>query len=429
MIDALPRLRGRVVVLTVLVCLACTLPYWRAMFLPAISDTYLQVWLGRKYLHFATWPDLAADALYRCRATSIWITGLFDALFGSAPVLLKAQSILLHIANVALVAALGRYARIGYQISIPAALLWGFNERHHEAVMWYAALPEQLVFFFVLLTLLLWLEWWKTNNAVHYLGAMISFILALLSKESAVLACAMLALPAVYEPGNWRRALRGAIPFVALSVIYFAANHAARQNHLHWNDGTFQLGWHFIPVIFNSTARLLSIWGALALVVLFWHRRRIDWRLPATALIWIPIALSPYAFVAYQPRVPSRHVYLASLGAAILLAVALQLLASRRKLALSCLAVYLLFNTGYIWFYKHDQFLQRANVTENLIRDAKAITAREGLRPLQVRCFPLGPELATLSIHERIGIAVDQISVQYSPEKTCGETTVDLILD
>ena len=429
MIDALPRLRGRVAVLTGLVCLACTLPYWRALSLPAISDTYLQVWLGRKYLHISTWPDLAADALYRCRATSIWITGIMDALFGSAPLLLKTQSLFLHIANVALIAALGRFPRIGYRISIPAALLWGFNERHHEAVIWYAALPEQLVFFFVLLTLLFWLEWWTKDKPLLYVSAMLSFVLALLSKESAVIACAMLALPVIYEPQHWRRAVRAAIPFLALSVIYFAANHAARENHLHWNDGTFKIGWHFLPVIFNSTARLLSIWGALALAILFWNRKKLDWRLPAIAMLWIPIALSPYSFVAYQPRVPSRHVYLASLGAAFLLAMALEHLAKRRKIAVSFLAVYLLFNTGYIWFYKHNQFLERASVTENLIRDAKLLTAREGLRPLQVSCFPLGAELAALSISDNLGLPPDQISVEAVSDQSCGKPTVDLILD
>mgnify|MGYP007080417660 CR=1 FL=1 len=360
--------------LTAFVCVACTLPYWRAIFLPLISDTYLQVWLGRKYLHVSTWPDLASDALYRCRATSIWLTGAMDAMFGSAPIFLRTQSLLLHVLNVALIAALGRFPRIGYRISIPAALLWGLNERHHEAVIWYAALPEQLVFFFVLLTFLLWLEWWEKQTPLLYLASFCAFLLALLSKESAVVACALLAFPVVYEPRKWRPLLRGAIPFLAVSAIYFAANHAARESHLHWNDGTFTLGWHFIPVMLRSIGRLLTFWGFGALAVIFFLRKQIDWRLPAIALLWIPVTLAPYAFVAYQPRVPSRHVYLASLGVAILMAIALEKLRLRRIVSATLLAAYLLFNTGYIWFYKHDQFLNRAEVTESLVRDARMLT-------------------------------------------------------
>ncbi len=427
MIDTVPRLRWRVVVWTALVSLACALPYLRALTLPEISDTYLQVWLGRKYLHLNTWPELAADALYRCRATSIWLTGITEALFGSSLIVLKSESILLHTLNVALIASFGQFSKIGYRISIPTALLWGFTERHHEAVMWYAALPEQLVFGFAMLTLLAWLKWWQQDKPVYYAAAFGAFLLALLSKESAVAACALLAVPLVYQPERWRRALRGAIPFLALSVLYFAFNMNARDTNLHWNDGTFKLGWHFLPVLVNSMSRLFSVWGFAALAVLIYHRRSIDWRLPAIALLWIPIALAPYSFVTYQPRVPSRHVYLASLGVAIVLAITFQHLYSRRRAAVGLVVAYMAFNTGYIWFYKHDQFVERGEVTEQLIRDAKMITTRNGLQPLQVSCFPLAPELASIALSQHLGMPESAIHVLPVLDAACLKPRVDLI--
>ncbi len=429
MIDTVPRLRGRIAVWTALVCLSCTLPYWRALTLPAISDTYLQVWLGKKYLSPDTWPELAADALYRCRATSIWLTGATEALFGSNPIMFEAESILLHILNVALIVSFGQFSKIGYRITIPAALFWGFNERHHEAVIWYAALPEQLVFSFVLLTLFAWLKWWQHDKPLYYAASFGAFLLALLSKESGVVACALLAVPLVYEPRRWRRALRGAIPFLALSTIYFAFNIGARDQHLHWNDGTFKFGWHFLPVMFNSTTRLFSVWGFAALAVLIYFRRSLDWRLPGIALLWIPIALAPYSFVAYQPRVPSRHVYLASLGVAILLALAYQFLLVRRRVAIGLVLAYMVFNTSYIWFYKHDQFVERGEVTEHLIRDAKLITAEHSQGPLQVSCFPLSPEIASIALAKHLGLDESQIAVERSRDSSCGPSRVDLILD
>ncbi len=429
MIDTVPRLRGRVAVWTALVCLSCALPYLRALTLPAISDTYLQVWLGKKYLSFETWPELAADALYRCRATSIWLTGATEAVFGANPMLLKAESILLHILNVALIISLGQFSKIGYRVSIPAGLLWGYNERHHEAVMWYASLPEQLVFSFVLLTLFAWLKWWQQDKPIYYVASLGAFLLALLSKESGVVACALLGVPLVYEPRRWRRAVRGAIPFLAISVLYFAFNMSARDQHLHWNDGTFKLGWHFLPVMFNSTARLFSVWGFAALAVLIYFRKSIDWRLPGIALLWIPIALAPYSFVAYQPRVPSRHVYLASLGVAILLALACQFLFTRRRLAIGLILVYMIFNTGYIWFYKHGQFMDRADVTENLIRDAKLLTGENRNSQLRVSCFPLAPEIASIALGERLGLDESAIRVEPAKDSTCSKPRVDLIQD
>jgi hypothetical protein len=429
MIHAIARLRGRVTAITVFVCLFCTLPYWRATTLPAISDTYLQVWLGRKYLHFSTWPELAADALYRCRATSIWLTGLVDSLFGSEPLILKTQSILIHSLNVGLVASLGRFSFIGYRLSIPAALFWGFNERHHEAVMWYAALPEQLVFTFVILTFRFWLRWWESGSAASYTASVACYLLALLSKESAVVACPLLALTLVFEPKRWRSALLPFSPFLLLSVLYFVANMAARDNHLHWNDGTFKIGWHFIPVVFNSTARLISLWGLLALAVLYYFRRMVNLRLAFAALLWIPIALGPYAFVAYQPRVPSRHVYLASLGVAFILALSVQPLLERRRLLAAVFVAYGCFNTGYIWFFKHQQFVDRANVTEFLIRDASSHIGEHGVSPLRVSCFPLAPEIAVISLNDRLSIPEELIQVNYSTDPACGPVKIEPLRD
>lgn len=419
MIQALSRLRGREHVLIAFVCLLCTLPYWRAFALPPISDTYLQIWLGRKYLHFSTWPDLAADSLYRCRATSIWLTGAVDAIFGFSKPVILLQSLTIHALNVAALSALGRYRHIGYRISIPMALFWGLQERHHEAVIWYASLPEQLVFLFVILNLVLWLEWWQTQRTGLYIAALASFCLALLSKESAVVASFLILIPLVFEPSSWRRALLGALPYFALSALYFAANMAARDNHLHWNDGTFRLGWHFIPVLFNSTFRLFSLWGILIAAVFYRYRQQVPWKLVGIALLWIPLALGPYAFVAYQPRVPSRHVYLAFVGVALLLSIGAQYFMTRRKALAGFILVYGLFNCGYIWFYKHDQFMARANVTEQLIQFAKAETEANGLHPLRVSCFPLAPELATIALNHQLDIPESWVIVDPAPPNAC----------
>lgn len=429
MIAVQPRQRGRLAVLTAFVCLLCTLPYWRALTLPSISDTYVQVWLGRHYGPISQLPALAADALYRCRATSIWLTAITDSIFGFSEPILHIESLLLHLFNVCLIAALGRWQRLGFHLSIPAALLWGLNERHHEAVMWYAALPEQLVFFFVLLTVLLWLEWWQNSKILFYWASLASFILALLSKESAVAACALIALPLIFEPQRYRQFLRAVSPFFLLSLTYFAFNVLDRSSNLHWNDGTFRIGWHFLPVLFNSTARLFSIWGLAAIALLVYNRKIVDWRIVYFALAWIPICLAPYVFIAYMPRVPSRHVYLASLGVALLISVAVRPLLERRTITIALLALYLVSNTSYIWFYKHNQFVERANVTEHLIRDARLLNTANDPHALQVSCFPLAPEIAVLALSHHLGLAESSISVDKTVSTDCLKPQVQLVLD
>jgi hypothetical protein len=428
LIDAIARLRGRAFAYLLAVCLLCTLPYWRSLGLPPISDDYLQVWLGRHYGPMEQWHLLAQDSLYRCRATSIWLTGVTEAVFGFSTVVFNLQSMLLHALNVALIILLGRWRPIGFTLSVPAALLWGLLERHHEAVMWYAALPEQLVFFFVLLALLCWLEWWQSGKLRFYAGAIFAFLLALLSKESAVILCPLLALPALFDVGRWREALVKAIPFWLLSLVYFTFNILTRNDNLHWNDGTFQLGFHFIPVIVNSTARLLFPWGFAALAVLLVQRKKVRPALLIAAVVWIPICLAPYAFIAYQPRVPSRHVYLASLGVALIIAMAFQIIYShRRLLAHALLVVYLFANTSYVWIFKHDQFMQRALVTERLVESAAKLSAEKSNPRLQVFCFPLAPEIAVIALSHHLGLRESDIVVNKSSEPNCQVPTVQLI--
>lgn len=429
MIDAFARPRGGVTWLAAYVCLCCTLPYWRSLSLPAISDDYIQVALGRQYGSFAGFEALAADPLYRCRATSLWLTGMTEALFGFSPIVLNLQSLLLHICNVALIVSFGQFSQIGYKVSILAAFFWGLNERHHEAVMWYASIPEQLVLFFMLIAFAALLKWWEEDQPVYYAASVGAFVLALMSKESGVVFCALFGVLVVYQRRRWRRVARAAIPFLAISVIYFAFNLKSRENHLHWNDGTFEFGWHFLPVIANSAARLFTLWGVAAVGALVYFRKSIDWRGPLLALAWIPVALAPYAFVVYQPRVPSRHVYLASIGIALILAFAVIKLLPMRKTVNAILAAYLIFNTGYIWFYKHGQFVERAEVTERMIVDAKALVGQHGMRPIRVSCFPLAPEIASIALKERLGIEPGLVSIVRALDSSCGKPKVELVQD
>ena len=98
-----------------LVALA-VVPYVPFFSLPHISDDYLQIELGRKYGPVSGWSQLAGDALYRCRATSILLTNWTEQAFGATPVVFQAQSTALHAINTLLIAALGSWSVVGWQI-------------------------------------------------------------------------------------------------------------------------------------------------------------------------------------------------------------------------------------------------------------------------------------------------------------------------
>src|SRR6266511_3272483 len=129
------------------------LAYLRALGLPFISDDYVQIHFAREYGPVSGWAALSLDPLYRCRATSLLLTHWTECLFGLNPLAFRLSSLLLHIANCWLVLALGFWKPIGWRLAWFASAFFAINEGHQEAVIWYAALPELLVFFFALLCL------------------------------------------------------------------------------------------------------------------------------------------------------------------------------------------------------------------------------------------------------------------------------------
>jgi hypothetical protein len=378
-------------------------PYVPFFSLPYIADDYLQIELGRKYGPVSNWPELAGDVLYRCRATSILITHWTERLFGVSPAVFQAESTALHVFNTLLIAALGSWPTLGWRLSVVAAGFFAVHEGHQEAVVWYAALPELLVFSFVLLTLHAWRRWLSSERhaGLVYLVTFVSYLLALLSKESAVVAVPLMAVVGYYSGRPIYAVLRALLPFAAISVIYAGLIFAAKETHLHLNDGTFSPAAPVAEVLARSSFRLLWIWGVIAICYLAWQRPAAQ-RLLYGAATWIAITLLPYSFLTYMPQVPSRHVYLASVGLAFVVAGAMLNLWQRgprfRAVAAAVAALIVVHNCAYLWIRKYPQYERRAAPTEKLLVFSERVSG-----PIVVKCFPYGPEIAILAL--QIGAA------------------------
>lgn len=362
---------------------AASLPYLPFLSLPLISDTYLQIYLARQYGAPDGWGDLAGDPLYRCRATSLVLTWLIDALFGASSQAHKLTSIGVHVLNVLLVYALGRWRLIGYRVAFPAALFFALYEGHQEAVVWVAALPELLMFLFSLMTLHAWLRWnegWRWRAL-----ATVAFLLALLSKESAV------ALVPVLAWVTWRQAEKGKAAWLALgsyavvSCVYAALIFAASRDHLHLNDGTFSLKAPVWLVLPNSALRMLWVWGVAGLCALgAWEAVRRWARTLEFSVVWIICTLLPYSFLLYMNRVPSRHTYFAAAGMALIIGMAFATVRTRwsaQWVAAALVGLVAVHNCGYLWTKKFVQYQERAGATERFLD-----FARERQGPVHVRC-------------------------------------------
>jgi hypothetical protein len=120
-------------------------------------------------------------------------------------------------------------------------------------------------------------------------------------------------------------------------------------------------------------------------------------------MLWAGLSLVPYSFLTYATRIPSRQVYLASAGLALVVGLALTELYSRywRRwpvLAAAVFAVVLLQNVGYLWTKKRSQFLERAAPTEQLIALARRMQG-----PIFVECFPRPPLVADWAVRLTTG--------------------------
>ncbi len=327
----------------------------------------------------------------------------------------RLASVLVHAANCLLVAGLGAWPRIGWQISIPAAVFFGMSEAHQEAVIWVAALPELLVFSFALLAILAWIRAMSLCSGAWLGASVLAYGLALLSKESAVIVPVVAVLIWRWERRDWR------LPAVILAAMGFAAAgyalaiFAASATHLHLNDGTFSFRAPFLLVIAKSVARLLFPWGWLALAILAAIRPLRYRPLLALCGVWMVIALLPYAFLTYMDRVPSRHTYLASLGLSLMLGAGFAAIRlsgwrwSRPAAALFALVIGAQ-SVFYLWTKKFDQYTERAEVTERFLRFAAEpdfaglAAAKPAAVPIRVICAPVGFEALRYAAHIRLGM-------------------------
>jgi hypothetical protein len=407
------------------VCALAVIAYLPAQRLPFIADDYLQIKLGRDYGPMHSWPALLRDPLYRCRSTSVVLTYWTERVAGLNPVAFNFSSLLLHVANCALVFAFGAWRAVGWKLAFATAAFFAVAEGHQEAVIWYAAIPELLVFLFSAASCLAFV-FSITRSGPRLLSygiALVSFLFALASKESGVAVVGALLLVCVVERMPLGRSVQLLFPFGVLACFYAYAIFVSSSNILHFHDGAFSFNAPFPKTIFNSSIRLLWFWGIAAIVVLAtWNRAAARTLLPAS-LCWVVISLFPYSFLTYMNRVPSRHTYLASLGLSILIGAAVLSVAGRkRSWGIALITVIIAHNCTYLWTKKQAQYEQRAEATEQLLQACRRNSAK-----IRIDCFPYSRWIAQYTVE--IGAKRDWDESMWQVRSSCGPEQTAIIVE
>ncbi len=267
-----------------LLAVAALVAYARCFRIPLIADDYPNIAQALSYGAPEGAVRLLSDAQFRLRATSYWaMYGLWQAV-GPAAWAYHAASVMLHIADtwlLWLVAAAWPRMR---PAAFWAALFFAVYEGHQEAVMWFSAINELLMFGFGLAALWCWMTAAGASRGwMREAAGVLLFALALLSKESAVILLPMFVL--TVEPAEWRKRLPRLAPHVALAALAVLSIAQSRANSFRFSDGSFSLQAPFWLTWPNSMGRLLWIFGLLALAALRFARPARGFRRAKTALL------------------------------------------------------------------------------------------------------------------------------------------------
>lgn len=391
--------RGPLVITLLLLAALCLLAYAPTLSIPLIEDDYPNLWEAHSYGPASALPVLLHNSVFRLRATTYWTMWPLWQLFRTTAWPYHLFSLLLHVVNVWLAYAVAWLWPRMRPAALWAAAFFAVAEGHQEAVMWFSAINELYLFLFGAASLALWLLACRAAGRWYWRAASAAlFAMALISKESAVVWLPLFLLAA---PVDWKSLW----PHAALAALAVASVVASRGESFRFSDGSFSLNAPFWFTWPYGIARVLGVWGWIALAALLLFRVR---KPALVAIAWIGIALIPYSFLTYSRQIPSRQTYLASFGLALLVGLAMaQLVASKRgagkwlraaTVVEFVAAAVLLLNVEYLWSKKRAQFLARAEPTEQLIG-----LARQTDGPIWVQCFPRAPYIAQEAVHMAAG--------------------------
>lgn len=171
---------------------------------------------------FATFPDFF---FYRPLTTQVFYF-INQSLFGLNPSPSHIEGLILHLVNSILFFFIIKKIWRNTKVAFLAALFFTISAAHFLSLYYIAAFQEIGRIFFIFLSIFLFLDYLDTKKYLIYLGSLIAFLLALLSKETSLVA------PLLFLPIEIIRRkeecilkivksiLKPVIPFLVIIVAY-----------------------------------------------------------------------------------------------------------------------------------------------------------------------------------------------------------------
>ena len=381
----------------------CFTAYWPALDNGFISDDY--VFLERAETWAQDFGYLFTIPPENFRMTTYAAFRLLKGIFGYCPQFFYMFTILTHFVNCLLLWKVISLITGSLRTATLAAVLFATVQNPQEAVMWLGGMHEALLGFFVLATLLLWIRG-------KFLWSVLAYSVALISKESAPLV--LLFIPLVEFCRTGKALPRREYSYFLLPTLIFTGLflHTAPTNSLIVH-GFYAFGPHAIEVFGKSLHRLAFPWFYLAVILTLRHQRSWPRNAVGATLAWMALGLLPYLFLTYQDHLPSRQLYLPSMGLVTALALLMEA-RDRIRLQRMFVIVFVAVNIGYLWFVKDVQFERRGAPTRELVEELRSRSPK----PLLITDFPGNPWTAKLTARLVRGWKPELILVN-ELEKTC----------
>lgn len=360
-----------------LVVLAAVVPY-----LPSVDDYFtqddfgvVQLLANRPWSTFPRWfvmpwmEDIwgyTPDELRPFVAFTYQVTALAGA---GRPELHHVFNVAMHAANAVLVMLLAvRGAGLGLPAATLAGVVFAVLPVQAESVAWITGRVDSMPAFFYLATVLAYLRWRQGGGCVWYGLALALFVVALFSKQNTITMVATLALyDVVVSRSGGLRSLaahaRAWAPFAALTLGYLGLRRAVFGASLRGGvasaeqvqEAVAMIGRHLLRTLFGHPGPVAG-WEiaaagvvGVALLVVCWRESTSARRALVFGVLWWVIGAAPVLVAGYESP---RHVYLAAVGWAMLVAIAAEGLWSLRGLwrpaRLALLVVNMALVGGYV---------------------------------------------------------------------------------
>ncbi|MFN0243059.1 MAG: tetratricopeptide repeat protein [Planctomycetota bacterium] len=300
------------------------------------------------------WTSTQSEQYYPLTFTSYWLEA---RLFGARAEVFLTTQILLHALNAIGVWWCLRKLGCTDLAAFLAALVWTVHPTHAMSVAWIAERKNLLAFFFAWISFASWVRWRSDARARFYGIALAAHLAALLSKTQALaFPLALFVFDLVSARKTVLESARALLPFALASVAAVAVTLSFEHRFLDPVDPRFTLplverGLHAATALLAyvrltvwpvDLAPIYPLWDVsrssfvwwvcvailAALALALWHwRARVGARVLVGATIFV-VTLAPvlglvaYGNLALTP-VSDHYLYPALLGAAILLAVAI----------------------------------------------------------------------------------------------------------